>query len=501
MVKKINDMETEMKKIYIGMPTDLYNNKDETYKELVEKKIPDSIVRIPSYYMNYLREEIKKSDLKGKDREKFLSNFFLDKVKMCDIFVYVNTYTKDGNILFPKGVREELAKALSLGKEIYRIYQEMDGGVSLVKTDLDYVKSIANSYNYDIDIKVENWVLKTVNDYNEFYNKNPEARDLIVKQFNSELGISIMVPHRNLLYYIDECNKKQEYNWGPRCKFHDDKNHAILLPNQELTKLCPFLDVSWIWTEYRSNHLLPFPESSDGLWDLFSRTRTLHKMMYIIRKDVDVEREGIAYVDENGRIPFKEGRPIKDFNKIVAVRPILDIDIRHDIKKTDAFFDKDIFSQYQKTIDLFLSIYQDFEFETGLGSEFNKLKLMFSGNGIYFDLGEHKFSDFEYEDVEGVHKCKNFIEFDTEWKSLRMTIQQFMDENGITKLQIEKGYGWSRYFKVAGAFHSTSERFSIPLNIDEALDYNWIKEVTEIKLGLQQNIFKEIVKRAGNRWK
>ena len=55
---------------------------------------------------------------------------------------------------------------------------------------------------------------------------------------------------------------------------------------------------------------------------------------------------------------------------------------------------------------------------------------------------------------------------------------------------------WNKYFKVLGTFHGNLERLSIPLNKDQVQDYKWINEITDIKTGLEGNVFKEIVKKA-----
>lgn len=163
--------------------------------------------------------------------------------------------------------------------------------------------------------------------------------------------------------------------------------------------------------------------------------------MYCLDKErkCDYSKEGIATII-NGKIAFADGSPIKDYNKIVGIRPIFDIDIKNEYKQSDAFFKDSIFNEYERTLELFLKYYELDEF----------CRIMFSGNGLYIDLGEHKFDYFD---------CDGFDEFDAEWRLIRKTMQKLMDENGINKLQIEKGYGWNRYFKAPFGFHAKSEKY------------------------------------------
>lgn len=504
-------------KIFFSMPTDLYFTElEKEYRKVVENTfllndLNHNIIKFPSDYMDELNKAT--DGMKRRDRDKYITAFFLKKVEECDILVYVNTYTADGNVLFTRGVRGELNRALELGKIVYRLYLDfpwityraktflkIDGKgklVELQKMDMTHFKTIADSYNYNVVEK--EWVLKSVGDYIKFYENNPEAIELMKKQFESGVGTCVAIPHYNYVYQIEKYG-----TWKIRdCKRHKDHSkHSIILPKQELTKLCPYLEDKWIWADYSTVKLNPFPSGSDGdggIIDLLKKTRTLHKLMYILKgeyggedRKCDYSKEGIAYINEDGKIPFERGKPVKDYRKIAGVRPLFDIDIKDEVKVVDAFFEDSIFNEYQKTIDLFFKYYEnENENDIGGGSD-RDVRCMFSGNGLYIDLGEHLFSDFD---------CKGFEEFDTEWRSIRKTMQEIMNENGIKRLQIEKGYGWNRYFKTVFSFHAKSERISIPMNINESLDKKWLKEVTDIRLGLEQNISNEIIMRSGNNWR
>lgn len=477
-------------KIFFSMPTDLYFTElEREYRKVVESIFPlddssqKNMIRFPSDYMDILNKATE--GMKRRDREKYISAFFLKKVEECDVLIYTNTYTRDGNILFTRGVRGELNKGLELGKGVYRLYLDKDGEngkgkpIRLQKMNISYFNTIVDSYDYSV--REKEWVLKSVNDYIKFYENNPEAIGLMKKYFQSNIGISIAIPHHNYVYEIE--------NYGIEkfrgCKKHSNGRHSILLPNQEMTKLCPYTEDKWIWADYFTVKLKPFPSDMSGIRNLLYKTRTLHKLMYVLKDSgdsCDYSKEGIAYVDkDSGKIPFERGKPVKDYRKIVGVRPLFDIDIKDEVKVVDAFFEDSIFNEYQKTIDLFFKYYDIDKDVRGI----------FSGNGLYIDLGEKTFDSFD---------CSGFEEFDSEWSSIRKTMQEIMNENGIKKLQIEKGYGWSRYFKTVGTFHAKSERVSIPLNINEELDKKWINEMTNIKLGLEGNVFSEIINRAGNNW-
>jgi len=469
------------------MPTDLYFSElEKEYRKVVESVFPlnQNIIKMPSDYMGELNKATE--GMKKRDREKYISAFFLKKVEECDVLVYTNIYTKDGNVLFTRGVRGELNRALELGKDVYRLYLHDDiknrgKSIGLQKMDMSYFVGVVNSYIYKTDI----WALKSVSDYIKFYDNNPEAIELMQKYFQSKIGVSIAIPHYNYVYEIEK------YGAGKfrGCKKHNtgigmNSRHSIILSKQEFTKKCPYLEDKWIWADYSTVKLNPFPFGMDGIIDLIKKTRTLHKLMYILEdrgEKCDYSKEGIAYVNEDGKIPFERGKPVKDYRKIAGVRPLFDIDIKDEYKQIDSFFEDSIFNEYQKTIDLFFKYYDIDKDVRGI----------FSGNGLYIDLGEKTFESFD---------CSGFEEFDSEWSSIRKTMQEIMNENGIKRLQIEKGYGWNRYFKTVFSFHAKSERISIPLNINESLDKEWIEEMTNIKLGLEQNISEEIIDRAGSSW-
>lgn len=474
-------------KIFFSMPTDLYPS-SLVYKDYASKTFPlsDNIIRMPSDYMDALNKATE--GMKKRDREKYISAFCLKKVEECDILIYTNTYTKDGNILFTRGVRGELNKGLELGKIIYRLY--LDNGVGnnlgnrgrpikLQKMDISYFSEIVNSHDYEGICK--EWALKSVNDYIKFYDNNPEMISLIQKQFESKIGKCISIPHHNYVYDIDTYGQDK----FRKCSKHGGMRHSILLPKQEFTKICPFTEDKTILSGYSTVKLKSLPLDMAGLSNLLVQTRTLHKLMYILEdrgEKCDYSKEGIAYINEEGKIPFVNGKPVKDYSKIIGVRPLFDIDIKDEYKQIDSFFQDEIFNEYQKTIDLFFKYYDVDKY----------VRCMFSGNGLYIDLGEKTFDEFD---------CSGFEKFDSEWSSIRKTMQGIMNENGIKRLQIEKGYGWNRYFKVGGTFHAKSERISIPLNINESLDKEWIKKITNIALGLEENVSREIINRAGNNWR
>lgn len=464
-----------MGEVFFSMSTDLYLSEiEKRYRNAVENAFPldKYVIRLPSDYMKEFNNAT--FGMERHERDKWISRKFLEMVDKCDVFVYTNIYSKDGNILFTKCVRNELSRAIELGKDIYRLYVET-GKIILQKMDKPYFDTIVNSCDYSM----KGWVLKSVDDYIKYYKNNKEALVLINDYFQSKIGVNIVIPHRNYVYEIE--NYGTEKYRG--CKKHKNERHSIILPRQEFTKLCPYTLDTWNWTEYNTIMLNPFPKEIKEIRDLISRTRTLHKLMYCLDKErkCDYSKEGIATII-NGKIAFADGSPIKDYNKIVGIRPIFDIDIKNEYKQSDAFFKDSIFNEYERTLELFLKYYELDEF----------CRIMFSGNGLYIDLGEHKFDYFD---------CDGFDEFDAEWRLIRKTMQKLMDENGINKLQIEKGYGWNRYFKAPFGFHAKSERISIPLNINERLDKKWMNDITKIELGLDQNVSNDIVKRAGNNWR
>lgn len=472
----LNEVETMT--AFFGLPTELYNTKEEKeYKEFISRNLND-VIKTPSEYMNCLNSHTK--NMERHEREKYITDYFLKCVEKYPTYIYTNTYTKQGNLNISKGVRGEINKAIELNnKNIYRLYlnPSTHKPTRLQIMDVNHFTDIIKSYDYS----TSKWALRTPDDYYTFYKNNKEFINIIKKQFQSDIGTRATAAHLNYVNKIT--SEKPDSTKFSECKHHHMEKHAIVLPKQEYTKMCPYIDNEWIIAGYDTTHLKTFPTDIPKIRNLLLETRTLHRFMYIFKNDIEIEKYGIGKViDNNGKkiIPFEKGKPIIDHTKIVGIEPIFDIDIKNEIKKIDAFFDPEIFKQYQKTINLFSKKYNE---------EDDSLEGIFSGNGLYLKLKPFKFDD---EDTD-------FKEFDIIWENIRQEMQKEMTENNINKLQIEKGYGWSRYFKVAGTFHAKSERISIPLNINEELDSNWINEMTKIEKGLTQNVSNEIINRS--EWK
>lgn len=467
-------------KIFFSMPTTLYNSDiEKEYKEYISKIFPltQNIIRTPSDYMEELKLIVK--DMNKYNKEQYITRFFLKKIELCDALIYVNTYTKKGNVNFTNGVEKEINKAIKLGKDVYRLYTDdsTKKPSRLQKMDDNYFNDIVNEYNYSKD----NWALKTLDDYLNFYRNNKEALTLMDNYFESNIGTTITVSHHNYLYHTNNGTN----SIIAECKHHGFVNHAIVLPKQEYSKYCPFIDDEYIIADYSKERLHKFPDTIEKLKTLILKTRSLHKFMFILKNDEDkeyYEKYGIAELDENKDIIFKDGELSRDWSKFVGVRPLFDIDIKEEYKIGDPFFDKETFEQFEKTLNLFNKHYEN----TG-----EDLRLIFSGRGLYIEQQEMNFEENE----------TNIHEFDKFWRDIRANMQNKMESVGINRLAIERGYGWQRYFKVPGAFHKTLDRVTIPLNIDESLDYKWLKEITNINLGLEQNTFQEIQKRAGNKWR
>ncbi|MBU1067349.1 hypothetical protein KKE60_06150, partial [Patescibacteria group bacterium] len=131
-------------------------------------------------------------------------------------------------------------------------------------------------------------------------------------------------------------------------------------------------------------------------------------------------------------------------------------------------------------------------------------RLQFSGNGIYIELEP---MDFKKEDT-------TYDEFEAIWKGNNLTkklgqnsemekMQNILEIAGIKYLTLER-YSWNQYFKLPFSFHADKERVSIPINKDVSFDTNmrkYIDEMSSIKRGLNENIYDEIMRNAGNKWR
>lgn len=448
-------------------------------------------------------EESKKEEkdkLKGRKKEQAILELCFEAIDSCYNFVYV---IEDG-VEIGNGLREDLAHAIAKKKKIFRISLK---GRRLVKMDKKNIINMVEYINKNQRFR-SSWALKTIEDYSHFYEINKEAVELIKKQFGESIveskesnneskdkskskGSSACIPHYN------SCFKTNNYSmiaWTA-CTEHQIK-HAFIDPRKrEMLITCPFTGLSTVAPGYSKLLLDRF--DLDKLDELLKCSRTIHMTMNIFENSVFKEgivlRDIIGDLGDTGvrNIIEKGGKSIADVRKIIGCTPIIDLDIKKHFKEVGengetGFFNKEIFNEYCKAVEI-VREYMSVEWP-GVN-----WRLGFSGNGLYVILEKLIFEDVGF----------GYGIWLVYWKQKREKLEKMLKSNGVIRIGVEKKYGWNRYFKAMGTFHLDKDRIAIPLNkdIDLAEFYDWLKYHTDINNGLKENIFKEIMDRAGDSWK
>lgn len=468
--ERINSFsKNKNKNVYFSYPIVLYDSSlERRCIELIKNNISFENIVNPKTFIN----ELKKCDneqIGGNMELTYNNKIFFPNIDKCSIFVY---YIDSTNKI-TKGVSKELQYALMKYKEIYKIVNFNDS-LQFYKMDK---KSINNRIIKDYS-KKRNWSLKNISDYKKFYDINHELKDFMLSQFNvqkinnNQYIQQAVVSHKNSVYITNDF-KNVVYD---TCLEHQLKHSYINPLYSEKLLTCPFTNLTRKKPDYSKFKLDNIRQVNFD--ELLLNSRTLHKSMFIFNNDSFITGKGLVF-RSNGDIILVGGKPKVDTNNILGVEILFDLDIIDYYKSQGmTFFNMKIFNQYLKAIEIIQNFIEEFwcvEYKMG-----------FSGNGIYIILPSFLFKEHNF----------TFDSFSTYFADKRNEINKRFIENKIDKIVLEKKYGWNRYFKVLGTFHLKHERLSIPLNFNESLDYDWMKEMTNIDVGLESNISKEILRKS-----
>lgn len=465
----------------------------------------------PAVLIKDRQKEIDEIKSNSKKETFIMEQICFPAIDNCSIFVYL---LDNNDIALSPGVESELDYAIRSKyknkdntKRIFRIFQK-GNELKLVEMTTgnieQEIKKWCRNDKEDTIISIgdkirSEWALKNVNDYLKFYETNPEAAELIIKQFREGRWIEIRkdeedkdrseknyirgdvacIPHYNSAYETSDYKKVIWCN----CPLHQGglSRHAFYeLRDKEFRRTCMFTGVRSVAPGYSKMKLDRFDEHN--LEDLFLSSRTIHRSMNLF--DNSTFNKGIVLRDVIGNVVLsKGGKSVADLRKVVGCIPVIDLDL------DGSFFDKDIFDGCQEALKVVRG-YMGREWP-GVG-----WRLGFSGNGLYiiFDRLIFKRGD---EENDGITYGQWLIH----WKQKREKLEKLLKGYGIRKVKVEKKYGWNRYFKVMGTFHLNVDRIAIPLDKYKELDYEWMNEMTNIKNGLEKNIFKEIMDKAGPSWR
>jgi len=456
---------------YFSRETSITNEQKKEILNKIKEKLPDTDVvefNIPTSPYTEINKEVWLN-----------KNYFFPLIDKCDNFIYILPCTKNGDTKKGSkkiGVRAELSHAIEQNKEIFKINKEL----SIDKMDINTFNII---YNNNKKYRNE-WILKTTDDYRKWYSNNIEAVKLIQSQFiefnvNNKKAMQAVIPQKNTLWSSNEFKKECVLKY---CNVHHKQHSIIDLSRQGLSFLCPYEETAETKFSYGKRKLDNINELE--IKNLILSSRVIHKLFWILEEEA-FKPYGFCLKDEKGNLILrKDGKEIANENLIIGSEPVFDIDIKKEVKNNGgSFFDKNIFDEYTKVIES-LKIFIENEM---FGIDY---KIGFSGNGIYFILQPIIFEEFD----------TNLSTFDEQWRIWISDFQNIINNKGIKNIHMENMYGWGRFFKAIGTFHASKERVSIPLNKDEVLNYKWIKEITNIQLGLEQNIFNEVINKAGNSW-
>lgn len=484
--------------IYFARPTDTYDKRIESdCMRLIEKTFPGIEIVDPKGIFKTIENDANK--LTGKEREKFISEHTMAALKTCDTIVYTNTFTAAKHMNFPKGLMGEIYYGLKNKYRMFRIYLcGHNGNINTAQVkkiqEINFVclnEKTKNDFN-KYTIEKQGWILKSITDYLQFYKNNSGAIDLMRQWFTDveHIGAGCVVSHPSHVFATNNRTNIGLVN----CRIHYGMQHATIDPCSQLYNTeCPYVSYKKFSPEYATNKLTPFPTDDEQLLRLIARSRVIHKFWEMFDSKANLTQFGIALQDENGNlVKKKDGHYIADTRLIPGVRPLVDIDIKAEVKSKYNFFNDKIFKEYEIAIEKLLEY---------LGDE---ARLQFSGNGIYIELEP---MDFKKEDT-------TYDEFEAIWKGNNLTkklgqnsemekMQNILEIAGIKYLTLER-YSWNQYFKLPMTFHADYERVSIPINKDVSFDTNmrkYIDEMSSIKRGLNENIYDEIMRNAGNKWR
>lgn len=491
-------------RVYLGQPTDFYKDDDiqklyihnvkNSFKSMGLGDIADNDIENPATYI------LPETDKKGAAKEKFyMITIFQPAIDRCEAFVYTYNFDIKGNIYLTEGVKKELKYAMSKNKRIFKLilFKDNFGKIQfkeMVSMDKQSMETIILGSGMSNKKILDNWVLKSLKDYQLWLDNNKEFIDFLNFQFKTynlkhENGAKhAVVPHHSSLYAT---NEHSIVDWV-MCRYHQYP-HAFIDPRfQEKKITCSFL---------RNEDTYSLPNYSQWKWDylgeipirnLFLKSRTIHKSMFIFKEQTFHKGDGGIVL----RIPGKQSvKGVYDYTKMVGVEPVIDIDITPAYKdKGYTFFDKRIFDQYIKVQKLLHKFMENRL--PGIDYKFG-----FSGNGLYLYIEPFIFEDVGWNFNDFFWFWKDAPEHSGEKKNtIAYLINKMLENNSINALRLESTYAWRSYFKAMGTFHLYLERISAPLNKDEVIDYDWLNKITNLKLGLEGNVINEIIKRANWKW-
>lgn len=519
-------------KIYVSIPTTLYDilTNKEWIKSYIKTNLGEDITNNDITFPNELLEEWLKTnpptDKIGLEKEHFYNKeVFYPALDKSNVFIYTNDFAKEGYTYFTEGVKKELCRAIDKRKSIFR-WERKDILTNVNDSiNVSNVGSLSKQALAPLILKTSKrneWDLKGIQDYQKWFDNNPEIIPFLDKQFRTYKSLDGkvlshgMVSHFNSLYrtndhtkvawtYCKSCSKyAQKYGIGEPGGGLQDKHAYMTLTRKHAYSMCPYTGTGSESPGF-SGRKLDFWGERNKIEQLL-KTRTLHKTMLILKPEAFVT--GMGTYDE-----MSDEEKIRQASKVVAgVEPLFDFDISDQSKKAGLnFFSPEIYEEYCKIQNIMHK--QIPEWFPG-----SKYKFAFSGNGLNCIIESMLFDQHETNWLEwrvywlgieewhmkalrnklNLEQLKNEIER----YGLIPKLDKLLKENGITHVVTEKKYGWNRYFKAVPTFHSGKERLAIPLNKDESLEGNkqWLDTITKIKLGLEGNVMKEIIKRADWRW-
>lgn len=492
-------------KLYFALPKKLYKHPIMMRAvEEINKYFKENNILIESFFnpaTDFDKLGIKVPDsLKGEnEREKFIQNCCMDMaLKYCDGIVYMNTFTKKGNMSFTPGVKAEVNYILKKQQQyrdsygdskirIFRLYLTNTGDIDTTKiegieelsnqTIKEWVEQLYEKYTPES----QGWTLKTIDDYLRLYKTQPKMLEYLYQQcYDPELtkiGVHGILKHKSFVYETSDRRKSIGENGEeiPRFSCHEKGihytgRHAYANPRSQLFEtVCPYFISNKLFHNRIYEQIPKFPKGTetDDITNLIIANRVIHKFMYIF--DPIVHEKGVCLRNKDGGgsggggsgtgkpIISKDGKYIPDPSLIKGVEVLIDLDIKKEAKDVGLdFFSSVIYAEYKLALRLLLVRLLGDNYDT------KDVKIMFSGNGLYIIL--RKYIDF------GERGVKDYRVHELAWEIMRESYDKTLESNGIKYLQIEQGYGWNRYFKLAFTIHASKERMSIPLNVDQMLN-------------------------------
>lgn len=471
---------------YFGHATTMYSgNLEKECMILIERKLDMDIVNPALLDTNVT--ELKGKKLTGKRLEDYKMKYvYLPALDKCDNFVY---YLHEG--VLTAGVDKEIQRAVLGRKNIYRIVDNIvdtENRMSILNLNTTGIGIIAKRMNDDVNGVREKWALKNADDYIKWFKLNPEAVMIMKEQLTLVANMNEKLWRRAMMTHESSCYATNDFKGVvlevPCGEKHGYMKHCFINPLiQEKLATCPFSEDSRQMPRYSGLRLesLDLMDEKEFLRYLVS-SRTVHGSTFLFGEKVFEENGGIYKRDSRGvLLKNKGGKRIVDYSLIGGMIPIFDLDLVG--KNGKDFYDTEVFEQFDMAVEVGRGFVEE-EYSDATW------KLIYTGKGMYF-VGEPLIFD-EY-DIDGVKV--DWMQWKGIWSKDLVLLGNLLKKAGIDKVVVDKKYGWSRYFKLAGALHLGIDRVAIPWNYNERLDRKYMDEHSCIQL--ESNIMKDAVKRAG----